>query len=900
MMKSHAQQAVLAALAALALGGNALGATALSAPVSAPVHVPVPAQANTAAAPAFSNANVLLLELSLDQSTLADSFYAYESGRDVLLPLGELTRLLTLGITVDASSRVASGFILTEDRGFRLDLDAGTITLKDGTAPFDAQQVQWIDDDLYVSSKLLARWLPLDFKLSLPTLTLEVLPREKLPLQARLERERLARGLGKRGGAAGERGFATAPNDYALVSMPVVDQTLGVSASSSNGQDVNSVAYSAFVTGDLLGAEMSAYVSSSSAKAAPDVRMTLSRHDPDAGLLGPLRARSVMAGNIGLPALENTLRGGGGDGLVVSNRALSQPSSFGLHTLRGDLQPGWDVTLYFNDALIGFQQSRADGLYEFADQALVFGENAFRLVFSGPLGQTRVERQVFLLDQTLTKPGELYYTSGSSRGTDGATRQTLQFDLGLADKLAMVGGVVSLPKPGGPANADTPLAQYQNLGLRTSVGGALLTADLVQADNGGNLTNLGLRTSLGKMAVNLTHAALDNFVSDFYAPSTDPLKTRDKLRLSGSVPVGGTTRLPVGVDLSRDVTLAGLASQDVAARLSVNVFSTSFTNSMNWHSDANSETATGALQVSSRVAGFGVSGQLAYLVQPESKPSSLALSMNKELDASQRFTADLMRAFDSGATSVGGGWTRNYGSFGLSVSARLSSTGERALGLQLFMSMGRDPRSQRMVTDWQPMAGSGAVSARAFLDANQNGVFDTDEDAIENAGFVLNSGSRPAARTGADGQAYLSRLTPHQYTDIELDASTLEDPQWVPAVAGVRILPRPGKTQVLDFPVVMTGEVDGVVYLLDKNKRRGIGSAEVELVDARGNVVAHGTSSSDGYYIVQAVRPGRYQARIAPAQLSKLGLLSDKEAALEIKADGSFVNGLDFTVQRAP
>jgi len=98
----------------------------------------------------------------------------------------------------------------------------------------------------------------------------------------------------------------------------------------------------------------------------------------------------------------------------------------------------------------------------------------------------------------------------------------------------------------------------------------------------------------------------------------------------------------------------------------------------------------------------------------------------------------------------------------------------------------------------------------------------------------------------------------------------------------------------------MTGEVDGVVYLLDKNKRRGIGSAEVELVDARGNVVAHGTSSSDGYYIVQAVRPGRYQARIAPAQLSKLGLLSDKEAALEIKADGSFVNGLDFTVQRAP
>jgi hypothetical protein len=878
----------VALLAALVFCDTSLAATALVLPVNAPASV----------APASSSANVLLLELSLDQSTLADSFYAYESGKDVLLPLGELARLLTLGITVDTGSQVASGFILTEERGFRLDLGAGTVTLQDGTVPFEPHQVQWLDDDLYVASALLQRWLPLDFKLNLSTLTLEVLPREKLPLQARLERERLAKSLGRRGAGVSERGFALAPNDYALISMPTVDQTLGISASRGSGQGSHSVAYSAFVTGDLLGTAMSAYLSSSNSNPRPELRMTLSRHDPEAGLLGPLRARSVMAGNIGLPALENTLRGGGGDGLLVSNRALSQPSSFGLHTLRGDLPPGWDVTLYFNDALIGFQQSRADGLYEFADQPLVFGENEFRLVFNGPLGQTRVERQLFLLDQTLTKPGEFYYTLGGNRGPDGATRQTLQFDLGLADKLAMVGGLVSLPTPGDVINADTPLLQYQNLGLRTSVGGALLTADLVHAGNGGKLTNLGLRTSLGKMAVNLSHTSLDNFVSDFFAPSTDPLKTRDKLRLSGSLPLGEKLRLPIGLDLSRDGTLAGVVSQDLAARISVNVWATSFTNSLNWHSDPNSRSASGSLQASSRVAGLGVSGQLAYQVQPERQWSSLALSVSKEVDAHQRLTVDVLRTLDTRVTSLGVGWTRNFGRFGLSLSGRYTSTGERAVGLQLFMSLGRDPRGKRLVADWQPMAGTGAVSARAFLDANQNGIFDTGEDAIENAGFLLNGGSRPAVRTGPDGLAYLSRLMPHQYTDIALDTATLEDPQWLPALPGLRILPRPGKTQVLDFPVVMTGEVDGVVYLLDKGKARGIGAAEVELVDVRGQVAAHAISSSDGYYIVQAVRPGRYQARVAPAQLAKLGLFSDKEATVEIKADGSFVNGLDFTVQR--
>lgn len=46
------------------------------------------------------------------------------------------------------------------------------------------------------------------------------------------------------------------------------------------------------------------------------------------------------------------------------------------------------------------------------------------------------------------------------------------------------------------------------------------------------------------------------------------------------------------------------------------------------------------------------------------------------------------------------------------------------------------------------------------------------------------------------------------------------------------------------------------------------------------------------------MRPGRYQARIAPAQLDRRGLIGDKETTVDIKADGSFVNGVDFTVRR--
>ncbi len=51
-----------------------------------------------------SDANLLVLEVQLDGHVLSDSFTAYQDDGQVLLPLGELARLLTLAITVHADA----------------------------------------------------------------------------------------------------------------------------------------------------------------------------------------------------------------------------------------------------------------------------------------------------------------------------------------------------------------------------------------------------------------------------------------------------------------------------------------------------------------------------------------------------------------------------------------------------------------------------------------------------------------------------------------------------------------------------------------------------------------------------------------------------------------------------
>ena len=138
---------------------------------------------------AGSEANLLVLEVDLDGHVLSDSLGAYQEGAHILLPLGELSRLLTLAINVHPVQGRASGFVIREDHEFSLDVNASSAHVNGHETNFEPRLASVIGDDIYVSSQLLSRWLPLDLKVDLSRLQLRVKPRERLPLQERLDRE---------------------------------------------------------------------------------------------------------------------------------------------------------------------------------------------------------------------------------------------------------------------------------------------------------------------------------------------------------------------------------------------------------------------------------------------------------------------------------------------------------------------------------------------------------------------------------------------------------------------------------------------------------------------------------------------------------------------------------------
>lgn len=824
----------------------------------------------------------LLLEVRLGQHVLSDGIGAYQQGDDVLLPLGELARLLTIAIRTEGAAGLASGYILDQQRGFRLDLHSHSVVLGERRAMFEPALARREGDEIYVASRLLSAWLPVDFSLDMASLTLAVQPREKLPLQARLERQAL-RGAAA-GGAAPDPAYPRVDTPYRLASMPFIDQTIGLDLRRGPDSTDTRTSVTSYLTADLLGTEAALYINTGRHARGPAARLTLGRNDPGAGLLGPLNARTVQAGSVVAPGVPGIALGSAiGNGLLVSNRPLGQPMRFDRHKLQGDLAPGWDVELYFNEALIGFQQARPDGRYSFDDLALIYGANEFRLVFHGPLGQVRVERHRFLIEQAMLAPGELVYSVAAQRDEQGRPRALAQFDWGIGKRLSASAGLVRMPAEGGER-------RYANLGLQVYLDRVILDAALVRTDGGGSLAQAGMRTRIGALAVNASRAWTRAFASDFYQAGADPVATRDEVRIDGQL-----ATLPVALQARRDKLASGRDKRELGARISAYRFGTAVSNSLRWQSSAGRAQADGMLQASRRMAGVGIGAQLQYLIEPDMQLSALAVSADKHLGAGYLVNLGVARTFHERHTRFSAALNKSLGSFGFGINGYYARGGDYGVGVQLFIAAGREPRRARWMTDAVPMAASGNASLRVFLDKNRNGVMDTGDTPVAGAGFLVNGGSQ-LARTGDDGIAWLGRLPASQETDIGIDASTLEDPQWQALQKGVRIVPRAGKVSELEFAVGVVGEIDGTTWQVVNGARRAAGELELQLVDGAQAVVASTTSSADGYYILSGVAPGRYTLRINPAQLERLGLRAPKPQDILMDAEGNFISGKDFTV----
>ncbi|HVS01037.1 MAG TPA: hypothetical protein VMW27_30750 [Thermoanaerobaculia bacterium] len=832
--------------------------------------------------------DLLVLEVRLAGQTLADDLVAFGHPEGVLLPLQRLAELLELPLEVDPEGGVARGWIAAEERRASFDLGHREWALGHRTGRFEPAMAQGREGDLFLDADLLSVWLPIDFAVDRGALVLAVVPREKLALQERWEREARRRDLrtARAGeGAPAQSRFAFEPHPYGLVGWPTIDGSVGFSLGFGEAGRTTSLHHSFLARGDLLAMTAGLFVS------GDEARLTLER---------TLGGSEWKIGDLALRPDPLVSRGRAGRGLLIAGAPVpASAASFERTVLAGDALPGWEVELYRNGALLDFQRVGEDGRYELRDIPLRNGMNLFRLSFYGSHGERREREERIFFSHDLLPAGETSWrlgvvqagaglvgaASAAVSGDDvlsGGRLGSFELERGLSRHLSWGLGLTSLA-------LDEARHEYLGFNLRTSWPGGSGQLRLTRDLRGGWAGELQARGSLGPVQFEADQVELQDFRGD--GEETGDIRSRTRLRLftQASLPKRffKGAAFPVSLTGTRRVTASGegLLLQATSA-FALPVGPSTLGNRWRLDFSDGDLSAGGALLWSARLRKLGLRGDLSYGLAPEPVLSDLTLqaetTMRQDLTARLGLSQNLGQA--ATALSAGVDWRRDRVLLGLRLG--LTSRGRVELGASLSFSLGHDPQKDQFRIQGEAGASQGAVSARVFLDADNNGRFGPGDSPLPGVRFEADAGAL-AAVTGDDGLAWV-RIPPYRPVSLSISEKSLADPAWIPGRSGVSLVPRPGVAWTADFPVVVTGEIEGMVFLRDGESRREASNVRVQLVDAQGTVLQESRSQFDGFYLFERVLPGRYSIRIDPAQLERLRLTAAIEKPeLELRSGES-------------
>ena len=176
------------------------------------------------------------------------------------------------------------------------------------------------------------------------------------------------------------------------------------------------------------------------------------------------------------------------------------------------------------------------------------------------------------------------------------------------------------------------------------------------------------------------------------------------------------------------------------------------------------------------------------------------------------------------------------------------------------------------------LARSGQAAVTVFRDEDGDGRRGPDEDVLKDV--YVEAGLRTTdAITDETGRAIVDGLRPYVPILVGVDESSLGDPYLAPAIKGVVVVPRPGVATVIELPISPSGEVEGVLQSPSGTDLAGV---VLELIDARGALVAATMSEFDGFFLFERVPYGRYRLRVAADSARALSVNARIEDPVEL------------------
>ena len=829
----------------------------------------------------------VLLQIQVGRYRLSNDIRGYQTPGGVCVDLADVIQSLDLPIRLDKKSRRATGWIFGEAQKFVLDRDSNTVQIVNNSRSLQPGELHDTPEGWCVDTRTLEGWLGVTLTTDLRNSVLVLASEEPLPFLQAIQRQSRAARLRPDRVEQDLSAYPQARQPYALWRLPSVDMVAQTEYRTASGRSRLNTRYEIFASGEVARASVDVRLASDANGVPDSLRMRAYRMDPEGGLLGPLRATQLIAGDVDM--LSGNLAGapGVGRGVFLSNRDLNQSDRFGTTVLRGTLPLGWDAELYRNGQLLAFQGNTPDGRYEF-EVNLLFGQNELEVILYGPQGQIRRESQSIPIGYGALAPGKVAYWAGViERNHDlisfGRPPPSYRHDRGWQYAAGVQYGLDRRTVIGANAHSlflDSRRRDYGELSLQRSLGPMLINFSAAQEFGRGRAYRADLLGKIGKFNVQAQSFFVDGGFTSGLVNAND--KSANSLTVDTQVRIGKRS-MSVSGGFRRTTRRDGREVNEFLARASLFLPRVSLTGfavyrDTDGFTDPEDGTRVGLL-ANTRFLGLTARGEASYrLTGPRKGFDRANLTLERALSDRSDLRLEIEHTRHRGRTEFDLGYVRHFRKLALRAGAQADTSGGVGASLAVSFSLGPDLLRGGWRMSSEKLAQRGQAAVSVFLDANGDGRRSASEEALP--GVEVTAGrSGIGAPTDSSGHTFVEGLQPYQKVLLSVDESTLPDPFLMPRGRGVVVTPRPGVAAVIELAVAPTGEVEGVI---DSAEGTPVAGAKLELVDGSGQVIAQAMTEYDGFFLFDRVVYGRYRLQLAADTQVALGVAPGLASVVEL------------------
>jgi len=845
----------------------------------------------------------LLLKPRSQKLFYTDEIYALKKNGKIYLAFDDVINILEFSIDYNKETSTANGWFIREDWIFDADFNNQKVISKNVSYQVKPQDLYYDDGLLFVEGQTLGKWLDLSFEYDIKDQIVDI--ESPFPLPS------IARNLRKSRNPQGDRfnqNQAQLPRleqDKKDFDINTADVYLGTRYNKSQtGATNRRNSANVILEGEVLKHNSYLFASGDSENNLENVVMRFTKRSEEPTLLGALKARSYGVGDVDVVNLPLTGASGQDFGLRFSNNKLDNVD-FASTDIEGDSIPDWDIELYRNDVLISSQVVDQNGRYRFEDIRLFVGNNDFELFFFGPQGEIRTEKISIPVNQELlASQDKTYEVSATFEDTQTLQKNSIgDEDRNAAHIAARYNKLLGQNSLGFLGFRTNEIAGDRKLfltsGLSSTLGQTLLDTNFAVDESGEFAAEAIARRRIANWDISVNaRANTDDYIT---GESLDPTILNLGFNAQKSfAPLGFRTNLLANGVFQKTVSGSELGNYGIG--ISNNISGANISNRLTYEKNniidgTDTERFDHVFSARKTFGKYFLRLGSTYEISPEERfrniNGQINYRHNSKFSADLTYDKQLVTELDTSRLNL----NYTHDKFRLSPFFQYNSDDEIIAGLNLNFSLTDDPQSRYPDISNRRYVGRGALSALVYHDKDGNLIFDGDDEPLENA-IVESVNYKRRAPTNADGYATIRDLTTTQATDIIVDVDSLPDPFMIPATKGKSIFPDAGSLYEMEFPVHLTGEVEGNVYIVDEEGEKTSASFQTMRLTSLNNPNAKEIAiktERDGYYVISDIPAGDYILTIANKG-DRYG--NDIGKFVSIGYDGTIVKDVNFNISK--